>query len=118
MANYCPSTDTQCEQLRPGSYFTKSLAPRPQTARGTDWTVFGSVSDWVVGDKSAVAMDAQHKRIYTDGASAPGHNDFTYKTSDTLDAWSNYDNGGGWAIWNNAPHAVRWGVMGLRDAIR
>lgn len=71
-AFFCPSV--QCNQMLPGSPFLAALetAQSPGGYGGTDWTLVGSQSDFVVSPNSALGMSAAHFVLYL-GVSGISH---------------------------------------------
>lgn len=57
----------QCVQMRPGSQLLSSQPDEPQSSFGTDWTLIGSRDDETVSWRSAIAMRAGHKLVYSAG---------------------------------------------------
>jgi pimeloyl-ACP methyl ester carboxylesterase len=96
---FCPSCNTQVEQMTAGSDFLVWLennAWEPDGEGGTDWSTFGSDDDnWVAADRAAatasdrdpvnVYMGSCHKVWYT-GANDIEHSDFLHDTSDNVSA--------------------------------
>src|SRR6201999_3677110 len=77
----------------------------PQGKNGTDWTLIGSASDSLVKADSALAMDADHKPVYT--KPELDHEELHADASAKRDATISYSHRATETIeWRKAPHVA------------
>jgi hypothetical protein len=111
-ALFCPST--QCNQMLPGSPFLSSLAETAQSPGGfggTDWTLIGSQSDFVVSVDSALGMSAAHLAMYFDesGISHALNPNYLADFGSALTAAIRFRDGNGeWRVSSQAQWPLAW----------
>lgn len=113
LAAKCPSSRV-CAELDPDDpagmqfLFRLSASPdyaHPQGKNGTDWTLIGSASDSLVKADSALAMDADHKTVYT--KPELDHEELHADASAKRDATISYSHRETETIeWRKAPHVA------------
>lgn len=96
-------------------------ARNPQGAGGTDWTTMGADDDDYISPSSSNAMNAAHKVNYPNDwgdteNTAYEHGEY-YKDDRTVEEGdADWNDGGGWYSWSNAPHSIRWIYCSTRFA--